>query len=224
MTSSTDLAPLITAMEARKAIQNVNRDGSGQHGTRGLCGSYDAPVVWMGAMSRLLASSCPSLCLRPTLPAKAFCRRPTRTWPSGADTKKPYKAILNALASICEHARALTSVEAFLGVGLGGRPAACDPMTSWRKENVATMCHELYMSGHFDRKREIGNLMLSPWCEGGSCRAGQDTEPGKGAMVPLARLVYSSLGSGMVWMVSMPPCRRISTLFQHRLHPTYPCT
>lgn len=34
---------------------------------------------------------------------------------------------------------ALESVEASFGVGFNGRPAAFDPMTSWRKENVAGM-------------------------------------------------------------------------------------
>lgn len=132
LTSSTDLAPLITAMDARKAVQDVSR-------VTCCGGQYDRPVVWMGAISKLLARSCPNLYLRPTLPANAFCRRPTRKWPSGADTKKPYSAILNALALICRRASAWESVEASFGVGFGGRPAAFDPMTSWRKENVAAM-------------------------------------------------------------------------------------
>lgn len=114
--------------------------------------SYDAPVVWMGAMSRLLASSWASLCLRPTLPAKVFWRRPTRKWPSGAETQKPYKAILNALASMCARARALVRREASFGVGWDGRPAACDPMTSWRKEKVATVVMSYTCRGRESKK------------------------------------------------------------------------
>ena len=136
-TSSTDLAPLMTAIEAKKAICSLKWHTLRQHGTRVTCGSHDEPVVWIGAISRLLASSCASLYLRPVLPAKAFWRRPTRKWPKGADTKKPYRAILNALVSMCARARALESAEASFGVGLGGRPAACDPMTSWRKAKDA---------------------------------------------------------------------------------------
>lgn len=143
----------------------------------------------MGAMSRLLASTCANLYLRPTLPAKAFCREPTRKWPSGADTKKPYRAILNALASICARASALESVEASFGVGLGGRPAAFDPMTSWRNENVATMVmNQSYAACPGTESRRCDYLRLSPWYEGGSWRAGPDTEPAKSAMM------HSSLG------------------------------
>ena len=149
---------------------------------------YDEPVVWIGAMSKLLANSWPNLYLRPTLPANALCRRPTRKWPSGAETKKPYNAILNALALMCSRARALESAEASFGVRFGGTPAAFDPMTSWRKENVAALgISYRYMS----METRDGNLTLLPWCEEGSWPAGQDREPGKGGVVPLVRSGYS---------------------------------
>lgn len=41
------------------------------------------------------------------------------------------------------------------------------------------------------RKTRDVNLKLLPWCEGDSWRAGQDTEPVKGAVVHLARFAHS---------------------------------
>lgn len=100
-----------------------------------------APVTCIGEIRRLLARSCPSLALSPVFPAKAFCKRPTRKWPIGADTKIPYMAILKALESIRARARALVNGEASLGTWTGARPATFDPMTSCRKEKVPAYVH-----------------------------------------------------------------------------------
>lgn len=43
---------------------------------------------------RLLTRICKILAFRLVRPAKIFCRMPTRKWPSGAETNKPYRDIL----------------------------------------------------------------------------------------------------------------------------------
>jgi hypothetical protein len=65
------------------ATRNAPSDG----GTN--CEGVHVPNVWMGATTKLLAKSCPTLALAPVFRAKAFCRAPTRICPIGALTKKP---------------------------------------------------------------------------------------------------------------------------------------
>jgi hypothetical protein len=89
--SFTDLAPEMIAMQAR---YTADHEFNQQQRGRIAPPRHDAPTVWIGATMRLLASTCASL-----RPANVRCKRPTRTCPSGADTQKPYAAILNARES-----------------------------------------------------------------------------------------------------------------------------
>ena len=138
-----------------------------------------APVVCIGAMSKLLARSCASLALSPVFPANALCNRPTRKWPSGADTKNPYSAILKALESIRACARALARGDASLGMGADVRPATLDPMTSCRKENVPVQVGACVFGKYFVGWRT--HQTSTPWCVAGLLTAGRGTVPAVGA-------------------------------------------
>lgn len=79
---------------------------------------------------RLLASTIASL-----RPANVRCRRPTRTCPSGAETQKPYRAILNARESTFIKASALLRLLADFLVW-EGTPARWEARISWTKDRI----------------------------------------------------------------------------------------
>ena len=89
----------------------------------------------MGETRRLLARICAILARKDVLPANAFCSKPMRTWLRGAETRKPYIAILTALALMCAlfsaRTRAGSSFDTFVG-----DPERLLPRTSCRKESV----------------------------------------------------------------------------------------
>ena len=80
-----DLAPSITALFAKNT------------------------AIWMGAMTSMLVASIPSFTAGPVRPAKTLCMVLTKTWPRGAETRNPNKAILKALAFTFDAAKRRSS-------------------------------------------------------------------------------------------------------------------
>lgn len=89
----------------------------------------------MGEMRRLLVTICAMRARAEVCPANAFCRRPIRRWLSGAEMRKPYMAILMALALTCAFPSTRAIGEASFGT-LVGDPDRLLPRTSCRKDKV----------------------------------------------------------------------------------------
>ena len=71
----------------------------------------------------MLARICRTFAFVPVWPAKAFCSLPTSACPRGAETKKPYNAILNGFESILAAARKRSYAGASFDTFLVGTPA-----------------------------------------------------------------------------------------------------
>lgn len=133
-TSSTDFAPLITAMHARYAARLVSSHAQSRSRVQHAVapGHTNSQKIWMGATMSWLASSMPRRAVSPDLPAKARWSAFTSVCDMGADTRKPYTAILNAFEDTCARARTCTRNGAFLPTRGGGAPARCDARISWK--------------------------------------------------------------------------------------------
>lgn len=86
-------------------------------------------------MRRLLARIWAILARADVLPVNAFCRSPMRTWLRGAETRKPYIAILTALALMCALPSARTRAESSFDTFVGD-PDRLLPRTSCKKDSV----------------------------------------------------------------------------------------
>jgi hypothetical protein len=133
---SSVLAPLITAADARYAAKVCSTHVSTRsHGQRALAAPY-SPLIMIGEMRRLLARIWSTFDLGSVLPANAFCSLPTRRWLRGAETKKPYRPILNALESILAAASACSYAGASLDTFLEGTPARWLARISVKQESM----------------------------------------------------------------------------------------
>jgi len=83
-------------------------------------------------MTSKLVASIPSFAPGPVRPAKNLSMVLTKTWPRGAETRKPNKAILKALAFTLDAAKRCSSGPPDGWTLRDGTPAKCLARTSWR--------------------------------------------------------------------------------------------